>query len=351
MIDEAPLFQPDDLSAARPPLTEPGPDAHAAAMHVLRRQFAVAGDIRLLEFPGSGAVNENFLVDAGGRRLVLKRRHPPKSNRLEFELRIAELAHRRGVPVAPVVETASGDLVARSPDARAWALFEFVEGGHFQGGPAETEDAASVFARLVIDSTDAPAQHDERWDPLDVGSLRSLLDQASARGDALGDTCSEHGSVVANALDAVEADRESLERELAYIHTDYHPLNLLLRDGQVVCVLDFEDVKEYPVVAALGFGAYKLLRAAIASGRLDDSNRAGAIQSWLDRWHERSVGPEVSGADLGRGARYRVLDLIALILRSCLLEDDHRFAYDLPKQLRSLREIDVLFEDRRLLIA
>jgi Ser/Thr protein kinase RdoA (MazF antagonist) len=332
-----PLFLPDDLSGPGAAPRETPEPTRGSVLSALASVYGIADPGRVASFGGLGTVSENFLVQVGEARRVLKRRPWAEPGRLEAELRLAEHARDRGVPVAPVIPALGGELVGRH-GGDDWALFEFVEGGHFGGTAEEIEAAADVFARLIMPQARGPLPTEP---PPSVPPDRLL--------DAAGESDAELGDLSRTFRPAIEAARRDVSEnmgphaaERAIVHTDYHPRNLIFREGRVACVLDFEDVKPYPPVAALGFAAYKLLREAVSAGALDLAGARRLVSAWADAYEAGGWGG-VARRTLGTGARLRVLDLIELILRSCLIDRDDRLLPDLQKQIRSLSEIDELF--------
>jgi hypothetical protein len=128
------------------------------------------------------------------------------------------------------------------------------------------------------------------------------------------------------------------------MHLDYHPLNLLMRDGEVVCILDLEHLKPYSVLAGLGFAGYKLIRQAMVNEqtrRVEFANPS-LFRRWLAGWARSFPQIKFSPTELLLGARYRVLSLIHFILEAWLRRGDDRFNYDLAKQIGSLYEIEAI---------
>jgi hypothetical protein len=124
------------------------------------------------------------------------------------------------------------------------------------------------------------------------------------------------------------------------MHLDYHPLNLLMNDGHVACVVDLEHLKPYSVVSGLGFAAFKLIRQAMVDNELSG---AAVLPVWLQTWQKTFPHDRFTVTELGLGARARILKLISLILDASLNRGDQRSSYDLEKQILSLYEADVIF--------
>ena len=227
-----------------------------------------------------------------------------------------------------------------SRNGRYWSLFPYEAGTHFSGKGTELESAAEALGTLVLASL-------ELWGPVrtdSVGAFRSQLPALvqSAVADDPKLELDPHVNAIERALTVVDASHETLPS--VRVHLDFHPSNLLVRDGRVASILDLEDIVPYPLGPALGFAAFKLIRQILVGvPEADRSARGGALVTrWAAAW--RNVCPqfEVGPAELAAGARFRVLALVHLILTD-RLEHGRRLVGDLPKQLSSLDEIDAIF--------
>ncbi len=155
----------------------------------------------------------------------------------------------------------------------------------------------------------------------------------------------EHRTTIMNCLSEVEKHRELLNGRVLPVHLDYHPLNLLMMDERVVCVVDLEHLKPYSVVSGLGFAAFKLIRQAMVDEELRERElrERRAVSTWLSGWGKSFPEDRYTGSELGIGARARILNLIYLILDASINKGDERFSYDLEKQIVSLYEVEVVF--------
>jgi len=149
----------------------------------------------------------------------------------------------------------------------------------------------------------------------------------------------EQRAMILKSLNEVEKHRELLNARVLPVHLDYHPLNLLMVDERVACVVDLEHLKPYSVVSGLGFAAFKLIRQMMVEGefRERELRERTAVSTWLRGWRKSFPGDGYTGAELGIGAKARILKLIQIIL------GDERLSYDLEKQIVSLYEAEIIF--------
>lgn len=319
------LFQPNNLSRRRPefiPIEDPQIEL------VLREHYALR-DVRVLAFRGANVSSQNFKIETTAGCPFLKVRE--FSERVLSEARLTFALSELGQKVPRIIRSRDGELVSVA-DEKCWVLYEFQEGDYFTG--AGLLSAAETFGELTRAAEPLfPRAGVEDAVP---SGLKELLERAAL---------DDHREMILRNLGEVEAQRELLNRSHRPMHLDYHPLNLLMKDDAVVCVVDLEHLKPYSVLAGLGFAALKLIRQAM----VDDAFRArelrerAAVETWLRGWQKTFPEDRFTPAELGLGARSRILKLIHLILDAVLNRHDDRLAYDLEKQILSLYEADVIF--------
>jgi hypothetical protein len=177
-------------------------------------------------------VGGTSLIDLDGSARVLKAWRfggDADDQRLDDALRLAELMRGRGVPV-PV-------LIERGHSAHfGYLVYEYLDGAW--SDDLGQEAVADLLAVIGAARGAAPAPNDG-W----AAELETML----TRGDPLFDIAPEalRGSTVAGAV-LTEARRRLAACDTAdlrtsdVVHGDFAPENLLLRDGRVVGVVDWE---------------------------------------------------------------------------------------------------------------
>ena len=351
------LFQPNDLSRLKPELIKVS-DARLCQEIglVLRTAYDVLdlSAIEVCRVAGANIVSQNLLVRLGDRMNFLKcRRGIGAQPRLAEEATLATRVLERGVRAPRVIRSNSGAFVTVLNET-CWVLFDFQDGSYFRGEGRELDSAAEQFGKLTKaaqelaqGSSCQPAASELVF----LEELEGLLAEiAAARhlDPAVTNLCTRHRHVILKHLQDVRAHRSVVEAEAMLLHLDYHPMNLLMDYGEVACILDFEDVKVYPVLAALGWGAYKLIRQmmVLPEIRAQEFRSPSLVNRWLSGWHMSFPEARVSHTALGLGARYRLLAIIHGILEAYVRRGDERSNYDLAKQLGSFDEIDVIFGER-----
>src|SRR5262249_3833851 len=162
----------------------------------------------------------------------------------------------------------------------------------FSGAGGELEAAARVFGRLTraaseLGSGSAPVE--QSGAPAFWEELEGLVEAGARRGPGHGgmaELCRAHRPTIRESLARGRAARALLEGERRVCHLDYHPLNLLMKDGKVAAVVDLEVLWPYPVVPALGCAAYKLIRQMMVDPGVRECERArpALVERWLAGW-------------------------------------------------------------------
>jgi len=348
------LFQPNNLSRLRPEFTPLNDSALLSLVGSLLREHYVlpdASSIRLAQFVGPNVASRNLRVELGDDLYFLKSRAEDKYDALAAEAELGARLAEMGVQAPRVKRTVNGEFVSLHGGS-CWALYAFEDGDYFSGKRSELDEAAKTFVELT---RAASTLFNDRARPSGgsedsfLEELAPLLDQGVASANPeINNLCKSHRTNILIHLQRVRSKRSLVELQTLPLHLDYHPLNLIMRQGKVRCILDLEHLKQYPTPAGLGFAAYKLIRQVMvdASIRAQELSQPSLVERWLEPWHGSFPQPRYNAMELGLGAIYRVLALIHLILSASLKRGDDRSTYDLEKQIGSLYEIDVIFGGR-----
>jgi hypothetical protein len=352
-VDENELFQPNNLSRRAPefvPVDDPA--LHASVRSLLSDYYRLPGlsSVQIASVLGANVVSRNLLVTTPNARYILKSRAQDQHRQLVAEAQLAMRLERLSANVPRVVTAAAGAPTCIHSDA-CWALYEFDEGVYFSGQGTELDSAAASFSNLTTAAqqvTTGALTGPSEEDSVFLTDLAELLNENALKAisdSAVTDLCIKHRAAILDSLEDVRSKRAEVEALCLPMHLDYHPLNLLMKNGEVVCILDLEHLKTYPCLAGLGFAAYKLIRQALVDPdlRAREFRQPSMVERWLTAWQRAFPEPIFDARQLGLGARYRVLSLIHLILNASIRRGDHRSNFDLAKQIGSLYEIGVIF--------
>jgi Ser/Thr protein kinase RdoA (MazF antagonist) len=218
----------------------------------------------------AGFVNEVFLVQADGRKYVLRcaRRCPPVE-RIDFQVRFAEFLITRAFRAPRPVRTPDGASCAVVGGV-PWTLETFIEGSTYDfariGQAAEAgrrldefHEAAEGFEaqRTELMLNDDGPEGIESYAALgqeNPEQLRRLFDGAGLE-DELSYFAGWHARVVATPwrqrLDALPQ---------SWLHGDYHGRNMVFSGDEMVGLFDFDDVTCGPRIFDVAKGVYAFSR-------------------------------------------------------------------------------------------
>lgn len=181
--------------------------------------------VESLQLMPLGKSNTNYRLTLTDGEVCMLRLHN-SSSRAEVESHIMRLA-RDFVPVPAVL--ASGN---------DWSIHSFVEGAPLADAPECIRAAAEALARLssLRFTSSGWIQPDGTIAPFDFGDGKSfvvsMLDRADVRAWV--------GSETAAALLRIDAHQEPHEDEPRLVHGDFNPTNILVHEGRVSAILDWE---------------------------------------------------------------------------------------------------------------
>lgn len=333
---------------------------HAPPLGALLRQYA-AGSALTCDPVEQGLLNRGYRLRTTHGRYFLKHHFDPETadpaaiaRQHRATQRLADL----GVPVAPPLAGTDGRTVA-VVGGHAYALHPWVDGRHRHGGQLTTEQCARLGALLGVvhaslervmatqtqgrspappalgsgpdkppaertggtaegsEDTGTPAC--EGTDPArgaDPADTFALIDRLLARvsrhrpSDAF-DELARHRLLERRALLEKHADRRPPRGgSVGWVHGDFHPFNLLYRDGEPAAIVDWDRLGVHPraeeaVRAAMIFfvrpvGALDLTKVRAYARAYRRAAGAGALELaaavhrvwwerlndfWMLRWH------------------------------------------------------------------
>jgi hypothetical protein len=280
----------------------------------------------------------------GNADLFVKgRKSLPDGPSIEREVRVAGWLYENGVKVPKPLVARTGAQAIRHL-GWAWSIFDFVEGDGFSGAAGELDSAVREFSRLAY--VGRAWKEDYVHQPVRnlIAEIVDLISRPQVSA-WVAELISIHGDDVREAVSRVVNCADVIERNIGLTHVDFHPRNMIVANGEIKSLLDFEDVRLYPIQAASGFAAFKLIRQVAAYHRncVTKAFLTEQCAIWRRGWREFSQDADIADSELADGARYIVLQLIHFILSAHIVKADDRYLDDLEKQLLSLAEITEIF--------
>ena len=190
--------------------------------------FLHGRDILSVDLLTAGKNNSNYkLTLSGGDLCVLRLYSGGDAARETHAMGLV----RELVPVPLELERGDG-----------WSVFTFLEGERLESVPEHSGQAAEALARISSVSFDSQGwvNADGSVTPFSFGGHEGFTDEMLARSDVRGWI----GEEAAEAIIAIEKREEPLHAEMAaesrLVHGDFNPTNILVHDGAVSGILDWE---------------------------------------------------------------------------------------------------------------
>jgi Ser/Thr protein kinase RdoA (MazF antagonist) len=227
------------------------------------------------EFRRGSGHSPKLVITCDRGRFLLKRRAKGKDDpyKVAFAHGVQNYLADRGFPVPRLIGTRYENNSMLQLDDNVYELFDYVQGDRYDGSPGKTLSAGETLAlyhHLMAD-------YRSEWEP-PAGSYHNA---ASIRGGltSVPSTLNGHESVAgkeAEVLGLVQRlgdaydeaagqvnDSEFRQWPTVITHCDWHPGNMLFREGKVAAVLDFDTAKLSQRVTDIGNGT---LQFSIVAG-------------------------------------------------------------------------------------
>jgi len=230
------------------------------------------------DFPRGSRRSPKVIIDSDRGRFLFKRRARGRDNLKKVAFAHQVQLHLAGesFPLPHLIGTRPDNNSLLVLDKRIYELFEFIQGGPYEGSLDATTDAGRVLAlfhKLLA------GFHS------DYTPSRGSYHAAEAIGDAIGKTMQSlppdgqaDPEVAGETLEylretyracAARADQVGVKDwPMQIVHGDWHPGNMLFRENHVVAVIDYDSARLQQRVIDLANGA---LQFAITGGSEDPS--------------------------------------------------------------------------------
>jgi aminoglycoside phosphotransferase len=195
----------------------------------LIESFLAGREISGVELIPTGKSNTNFkLTLSDGLMVVLRLFSDVGMNSPERESRIAQLVGGR-VPIPAIFDLGED-----------WVLSEFAPGEMLESSPEGVGAAAEALARLSEISFEASGwiQADGVVTPFDFGD--DYVEMKLAEPEVVGWVGSDRVNAVQEILRREAGRLSEVRSEHVLVHGDFNSSNVLVQDGEVVAVLDWE---------------------------------------------------------------------------------------------------------------
>ncbi len=210
-----------------------------------------------------GLLNRGYRLSTTRGRFFLKHHLDGDRDAIAHQHEATRRLDALGLPVAPPVADADGNTVTVI-GGRCYALHPWIEGRHRDGGELTAAQSRRLGALLGLvhtclervmegregGSPAAGAAPDAAADPEDTFALiEELLSLVRRRPRDAFDELAEHRLIERRALLERHAHRRppaAATPARGWVHGDFHPLNLLYRDGEPAAIVDWDRLGVQP---------------------------------------------------------------------------------------------------------
>ena len=194
----------------------------------LIESFLQGRELSSVELLAAGKSNTNYkLILGDGQRFVLRLYSHGDAQREVYVMGLA----RDVVPVPQVLQR-----------GEAWSVFSFMEGESLERLPQHSGAAAEALARIssIVFQEPGWIDSDGSVSPFPFGGVRGFIAESLDKADVRA-WIGEESVVRIEQIIKVESGRlEELESDRRLVHGDFNPTNILIDDGVVSGVLDWE---------------------------------------------------------------------------------------------------------------
>jgi Ser/Thr protein kinase RdoA (MazF antagonist) len=265
---------------------------------IVLSRFDIGAIEKIMDYrKGSRRAAKLIVVTVKGKYL-LKRRACGRDGRTQVDFAHAvqrRLAEHR-FPVAGLIETIDGETLVEH-EGRIYELFTFIRGKRFdKSNPAAAESGRVLahFHDILREFPNEPeVKHSFHLSLSFVqkmeGALESLSKQESPEQlEGIEETISFLQSQYETAYKKVASvDFSSLPTSI--VHSDWHPGNMLYKDGEIIAVIDFDSLRVSPRITDIANGALQFSMRMGEAEHIDawpDSFRGHTIQSLVQSYDQ-----------------------------------------------------------------
>lgn len=228
-----------------------------------------------------------MIIHTSSGKYLLKRRAFGRDDysQVIFAHAVQKRLAQHRFPVAGLVQTRNEETLVKHED-RIYELFGFIHGKRFdKSNPAAAESGRILahFHDILLDFPEEPSvkkmlYHQKRKVLSVISELNDALTKAEPDSQLEG-----IGNTLEFLLDQYKKSHAIIESagfsslSKCIVHGDWHPGNMLYKDGEIIAVLDFDSLRWSPRVTD------------IANGALQFSMRMGDVED-VDQWPETFRG-------------------------------------------------------------
>ncbi len=310
-------------------------------------------ELSTVYYSGAFEINSsNYKIECRNGKSILLKKWPSgtKEIRIDKIQRLTNWLVDKNIPV-PLSGVFIDDSFVLDYERALWSFNLFCDGNYFSGINNELQSVAKVTGKLARVLIDLPTDLVPEKGPIHLSEDDDfIMDKMAIERDNWSNIFGKENSSLLNLhWDYVYRTWKNLYKNdlksgiVVPCHFDMHPHNLIVNDGEVVAVLDFDSCKKIPLGYSLAFNALKQCRQYISLNKEKTSYKEVTDIYLRNLISEISVD-EVSIYNFLSLSKVEVMRRICLIFRINLINNNSNWNHVLPIQLAHLYESDKLFK-------
>jgi Ser/Thr protein kinase RdoA (MazF antagonist) len=264
---------------------------------IVLSRFSIGDIEKIIDYRKGSRRAAKMIVITSKGQFLLKRRACGRDGRIQVDFAHAvqrRLAEHR-FPVAGLIETIDGETIVEH-EGRIYELFRFIQGKRFDRSNPAAAESGRVLAHFHDILRQFPNEPETKYSfhlklsfASRIGEVVSQLKKYEPHEhlEGIETTVEFLQSQYENAFTKVESvDFPSLPTSI--VHSDWHPGNMLYKDGEIIAVIDFDSLKVSPRVSDIANGALQF------SMRMGDAEN---VDSWPDSFRGHTIQSLVQSYD------------------------------------------------------
>lgn len=307
--------------------------------------------------------NYKITVSINGkvRDILFRKYNTLQLEQVKFYLGFLSRFSEEFLPVGKVIKTLEGELML-TVNGNNYALFDFVSGDYFHPSEkalssvaravAQMHNAFDTFKKEDIDKIGILSQEGytyfnkiKNYSVSDFESIEKIIKEKKE--------LSEEDKYVLEKIPLFADTVKEIEKEngkiyklpLGLIHSDLHPHNFLMKDGNVSAILDFDGMRVSQKIRDVAFAIYRLGRQFFAQNVMEQRKENGKkiTEIFIKAYEtERSLTKDEKNL-LSVIIKDEFVRKILFVLNGVYKENNNMWKKDLPKFLIAIDEINYFF--------
>ena len=345
-------FKPDLFSDSKPKwntVTNEIADTIRNLIYFSKIEFDISNI--LVEYSGAFEINsKNILVSSEKKKFLIKR----WSNKSELSdinktLNMMNWLADRELPVPRPIRFANQTFLL-AKDSCIYSFFPFIEGDYFSGKGTELENISEntgILSKILVNTPALfmPTVGPDHLSDKDNQIIHVMEQMRDLWCDIFG---YEYAKLLDENWEILSEDWSRMRKStidsgpVMPVHFDLHPHNLLMNNGRVSAILDFESCRMLPIGYAFAFNALKQCRQAVVvnENNYSASNIGSKYIEIISRIFPLIKPFANNFCDL---ASIEIMRRLCVIFRLNIENNQKTWNHVLPIQLAHLQEAKSLF--------